>query len=87
MSGQGGYAPTGYRALLGSPGLSFYPLADDLDEFYDFMTAWDASNFPMAASTAGNGDDQETNSCGIAMSHAYSVITNFEMDGQKMIQN
>ena len=33
----------------------------------------------MAASTAGSGNDQEFNSCGIPMSHAYSIIGSFSM--------
>jgi len=33
----------------------------------------------MGASTTGNGNDQETNSCGIRMSHAYSILAPFTM--------
>ena len=33
----------------------------------------------MGASTAGSGNDQETNTCGIAMSHAYTIVAVFEM--------
>ena len=33
----------------------------------------------MAAGTDGGGNDQETNACGIAKSHAYSIITAFTM--------
>jgi len=33
----------------------------------------------MGGGTAGGGDDQETNACGIAMSHAYSLISAFTM--------
>ena len=33
----------------------------------------------MGAGTAGSGNDQTTNSCGIAMSHAYSIISAFTL--------
>jgi len=33
----------------------------------------------MSASTAGSGNDQENNHCGIAMSHAYSILAAFQL--------
>jgi len=33
----------------------------------------------MGAGTSGNGDNTEYNSCGIAMSHAYSILAAFTM--------
>ena len=39
----------------------------------------DAANFLMGAGTLGDGDDTASNACGIARSHAYSVITAFTM--------
>jgi len=39
----------------------------------------DAADFLMGAGTTGYGDDSATNSCGIAKSHAYSLITAFTM--------
>mmetsp|Transcript_214 Transcript_214/g.384 ORF Transcript_214/g.384 Transcript_214/m.384 type:complete len:100 (+) Transcript_214:909-1208(+) len=33
----------------------------------------------MGTGTDGSGNDQETNSCGIAMSHAYSILEPFTM--------
>ena len=33
----------------------------------------------MGSGTNGDGDDSESNSCGIAKSHAYSLITAFTM--------
>lgn len=41
--------------------------------------AADAANYLMGAGTAGNGNDQENNGCGIAMSHAYSILAPFSM--------
>jgi len=43
------------------------------------MMAADAANYLMGAGTAGNGNDQEMNACGIAMSHAYSILAPFTM--------
>lgn len=39
----------------------------------------------MGAGTSGEGNDQVQNQCGIAKSHAYTIITTFIMDGEKMI--
>ena len=33
----------------------------------------------MSAGTDGSGNDQQTNTCGIAMSHAYAILAAFEM--------
>ena len=33
----------------------------------------------MGSGTSGSGNDQENNACGIAMSHAYTLIAPFEM--------
>lgn len=33
----------------------------------------------MAITTGGDGDDSQPNDCGIAMSHAYSLISAFTM--------
>jgi hypothetical protein len=41
--------------------------------------AADAANYLMGAGTAGNGDDTQNNGCGIAMSHAYSILAAFTM--------
>jgi len=34
----------------------------------------------MTAGSAGGGNDQEKNNCGIAKSHAYSIFAAFELD-------
>jgi hypothetical protein len=39
----------------------------------------------MGAGTSGEGNDQVQNQCGIAKSHAYTIISTFIMDGEKMI--
>ena len=46
---------------------------------WELMLAADTANYLMGAATAGNGNDQENNACGIAMSHAYSILAAFNM--------
>ena len=43
------------------------------------MMAADSANYLMGAGTAGNGDDTTRNECGIAMSHAYSILAAFNL--------
>jgi len=79
LAGQGGYVSTGLRSLIGSPSFGYYPVAADVDTYYTMIGAADAAGYIMGAGTAGSGNDQESNSCGIAMSHAYTIITSFTM--------
>jgi len=79
LAGQGGYITTGIRTLIGSPSFSFMPVTADLDTYYAMIGEADAAGYIMGAGTAGSGNDQENNACGIAMSHAYSIITSFTM--------
>ena len=39
----------------------------------------------MGAGTSGDGNHNVSNDCGIAKSHAYTIIGVFIMDGEKMI--
>jgi len=43
------------------------------------IVAADQSGFIMCSGNAGNGNNEERNSCGIAMSHAYSLISPFTL--------
>jgi hypothetical protein len=79
MAGQGGYVSTGLRALVGSPSLMYYPETADLEDAYTMIMEANDAGYLMGSGTAGSGNDQETNACGIAMSHAYSLIAPFEM--------
>ena len=81
MAGQGGYVATGLRSLIGSPSIGYVLDEDELQEHYSLIVAGEAAGYIMGLGTAGNGNDQEENSCGIAMSHAYSLIAPFEMTG------
>lgn len=46
---------------------------------FEIIKEADTLGFIMSAGTAGNGSDQERNICGIAKSHAYAIITAFEL--------
>ena len=65
--------------MTGAPYFTYYPTADDVSVVFELLKAADASHYLMAGGTAGGGNDQETNACGIAMSHAYSLISAFTM--------
>lgn len=70
---------TGMRSLTGAPYFSYYPTAEDVALVYEIILEADEANYLMAGGTAGGGNDQENNACGIAMSHAYSLLTGFTM--------
>ena len=46
---------------------------------YALIKAADEVGYLMSGETAGYGVDSDYNQCGIAMSHAYSLITAFEL--------
>lgn len=51
----------------------------DWTAMWNELVAADAANYILGAGTSGGGDDSESNTCGIAMSHAYSIISVFTM--------
>jgi hypothetical protein len=76
--------------LTGAPAttVNSEDLTDDakVQATYDNMKAYDDAGYLTVVGTDGGGNDQETNSCGIAMSHAYAVPAVFtltEADGTK----
>jgi len=82
---QGGLVANGLRALTGIP-VFMYNTIDiknysEADTLYETILAADSANYLMGAGTSGNGDNSEYNSCGIAMSHAYSILAAFTMTG------
>lgn len=84
----GGMAANGIRALTGVPVFSYYSSVfsaneESKNEMWDLLVEADANNYIMAAETAGAGDDQMFNECGVAMSHAYSIIAVFTMTDHK----
>jgi hypothetical protein len=82
---EGGFNVNGIRFLTGAPVFSY--LIEDigtadgqtLDATFDFLTAANNANYPMAAGTTG-GSDTGRNDCGIAEGHAYSVIHTFTLN-------
>jgi calpain len=81
---EGGMTANGIRALTGVPVFDYYSAefgADSAsqDQMWELLVEAEANNYIMAAGTAGAGDDSWTNDCGVAMSHAYSLIGAFTM--------
>ena len=86
IAGNGGLTANGMRAILGIPVVDTYVAdASSANSIFDELTLADQANWPMGAGTSGEGNDQVQNQCGIAKSHAYTIITTFMMDGEKMI--
>jgi len=77
----GGFVSNGLRSITGAPtirydyGTSYTTSAADT---HALLKAADTAGYPMGAGT-GAGGDTTTNDCGIANSHAYSIITAFDM--------
>jgi hypothetical protein len=88
---EGGFVITGLRTLTGAPVFK-YDTKDigtssglSMDATFDLLAAADDADYPIGAGTAGGGDDSGRNDCGIATSHAYSVLATFEMDSTDML--
>lgn len=80
---EGGLVENGLHYLVGIPVFRYYTseISDTTaaESLFDTLVAADAANYLMGFGTAGSGNDQETNNCGIAMSHAYSITAAFTM--------
>ena len=79
----GGFLQTGLSSFVGVP-IFNYDGAKMTDEakanaVWTILKAAEDSNYIMASGTSGGGNDQEKNSCGIAKSHAYSILSAFEI--------
>lgn len=74
----GGFVENGLRSLVGSPVFSYITTYADADTTHALLMSADGLNYIMGAATAGATDTQY-NGCGIAMSHAYSLISAFEL--------
>ena len=83
----GGFLVEGVRALTGVPAFSYDANsigksttgALTIDQAYALLKAGEDANYIMAAGTDGSGNDQVTNTCGVAMSHAYAILAAYEM--------
>ena len=82
-SANGGFNEQGIRTMVGCPVASYNTgaigSAAAASSMFEIIKQADILGYIMSAGTAGNGSDQERNSCGIAMSHAYAIITAFEI--------
>ena len=80
----GGFNQTGLSLWTGVPVISYsgsdVTNATEANAVWDAVVAGQAAGFVMTAGTAGGGNDQDTNSCGIAKSHAYSIFAAFTLD-------
>lgn len=83
---EGGFFEGGISALLGAPTFG-YPIAEigqpggrTQTAMFAMLKAGFDAGYVIGVGTNGDGDDSVKNSCGIASSHAYSVLALFEMN-------
>jgi hypothetical protein len=50
-----------------------------MNEAFDLLHQADLAGYPMGMGTSGGTSDQDTNDCGIARMHAYTIISTFKM--------
>lgn len=77
-SANGGFIETGLRAFTGCPVISYLTKDQNADTVYATVKAANALNYIMTAGTIGAGDAY-LNECGVAQSHAYSIITTLDL--------
>lgn len=79
---EGGLIVNGLRALTGVPVFSYnlgsFTTVSDLSVLYNLLKSADDAGYIMGASTDGGGDSNQ-NVCGIAESHAYTILAAFTM--------
>jgi hypothetical protein len=81
---EGGMTANGIRALTGVPvfdyiASEFSTNDSDMDDMWDLLVEADANDYILGAGTYGAGDSF-SNYCGVAQSHAYSIISVFTME-------
>lgn len=85
----GGIINSGMRALSGLPVFAYmkadYQTDDKITELYGILSAADTAKYVMGFGTDGGGNDQESNSCGIAKSHAYTILAAFKIDTDELL--
>ena len=84
ISDLGGITSNGIRALTGVPVFDYWSFdiyANDasMNDHWQKLIDGEEKGYIMTAGTAGQGDDSAFNACGIAKSHAYSLIAAFTM--------
>lgn len=90
MIANGGFIPTGFRSLTGAPVFvykaSSYTTDSEVAVLHDLIYQNDQLGYLGGVGTAGGGNDQDKNVCGIAMSHAYTLLAAFNMtDGSGVV--
>jgi hypothetical protein len=73
-----GVSVNAIRALTGAPTFIIDPAELTADQLWVVLTANDAKGYIMSADTAGTTNTAR-NTCGLTQSHAFSIITTFEM--------
>ena len=84
-----GFINSGMRSLSNVPVFS-YMKADYGDDakitlLYNLIKAADTAGYVMGFGTDGNGNDKENNSCNMAMSHAYSILSAFKIGTDEVL--
>lgn len=77
-----GFNQNGLRVLTGLPVFGYRAGMGDMNNMgaiWQMLEMADEKNFVKSIATAGQGDDSVANGCGIAMSHAYSLLAAFTM--------
>jgi len=85
----GGFVNSGLRVLTNVPVFTYSgkDLTDQTkqDATWNILVAADKANYVIGAGTDGGGNDQENNSCGMAMSHAYTILSTFLIGAEKLL--
>ena len=92
MISEGGHVANGIRALTGVPVFVYETKSlkssdGTLDAMWTNVLEGETNNWIMGAGTNGSGDDSATNQCGIAKSHAYSIISAFTMTDASSVEH
>ena len=82
-SSEAGFVQTMLSTFTGAP-IFYYDGVNIIDEehaskLWNILKAGYDSNYIMGGTTTGAGDDTEENSCGMAMSHAFSILAAFKV--------
>lgn len=91
----GGFVNSGLRTLTNVPvfgysgtnqqGTRVWNDATTLNTLWDTIVAADTAGYLVGAGTNGGGNDQEKNSCGMAKSHAYTILAPFVVNSEKLL--
>jgi hypothetical protein len=75
----GGFVESGLRTLIGCPVVSYQTEDEDADTVFTTLKDANDLDYVLGCGTTG-GTDTILNECGIAMGHAYSLISAFELE-------